>query len=394
MYIRLNSSEGWWALVERVAVSPVLLTWALERSGLTDEDSRWERFAKWAAGDELPTFKQLETFATATHAPLGYLFLPEPPVERVPIPDFRTVRNARITSPSPDLLETIYDSQMRHDWYRTYASEQGYEALPFVGSASIDDPVEQVADDIRRTIGFGMDQRARFGRWEDALRQLIDSIEDIGILVMVSGIVGGNTRRKLDPDEFRGFALTDPLAALIFVNGADTKAAQIFTMVHELAHVWLGETALSEAGMTTEAGNAHELWANKVAAEVLVPIASIRTDYDGSPELPELQRLARRYKVSTLVVLKRIHDAGFLGWDDYRARYLAELERLRAIIAGRKSTGGDYYNTQPLRISQNFARAVIVDTLEGGTLYRDAYGLLGASQRKTFDGLAEKLGVA
>lgn len=382
-------------MVERVAVSPNLLTWALNRSGLTAEDSRYDRFSRWAAGDEKPTFKQLEAFAQATHAPLGYLFLDHPPVESVPIPDFRTMGNAGVTQPSPDLLETIYECQSRHEWYRSYAAEQRYDALPFVGSATISDPVERVADEIRHALDFGIDQRARFTRWEDALRQLIDAIEDIGVLVMVSGIVGGNTRRKLDPQEFRGFALTNPLSSLIFVNGADTKAAQIFTMVHELAHVWLGETALSDAKMADAVSNAHELWANRVAAEVLVPITSIRADFRGNADVSELERLASKYKVSTLVVIKRIYDAGFLQWGDYRDRYAVELDRVRAIMAARQgSGGGDYYNTQPLRVSRSFARAVIVDTMEGRTLYRDAFGLLGAAKRKTFEGLASKLGVA
>ncbi len=373
---------------------PELLAWALDRSGISTDDSRYERFSRWASGDELPTFKQLEGFAHATHAPLGYLFLSEPPVETVPIPDFRTLGNVGVAQPSPDLLDTIYECQMRHDWYRSYALEQGYEPLPFVGSATVDDDSARVADEIRRAIGFGMDQRSRFSRWEDALRQLINSIEELGVLVMVSGIVGNNTHRKLNPREFRGFALTDPLASLIFVNGADTKSAQIFTMVHELAHVWLGESALSDAEMTASPNNDHELWANKVAAEVLVPIAAIRTDYGGDATTAELGRLAKRYKVSTLVVLKRIFDAGFLAWDDYRARYADELERVMAIVEARQGNGGNYYNTQQLRISRNFARAVIVDAMEGRTLYRDAFGLLGAAKRQTFDGLADRLGVA
>jgi len=211
---------------------------------------------------------------------------------------------------------------------------------------------------------------------------------------MVSGIVGSNTHRVLDADEFRGFALTDPLASLVFVNGADTKAAQIFTLVHELAHVWLGESALSDAQMARATNNDHELWANRVAAEILVPLSSVRADYRDNADQEELRRLARIYKVSTLVVLKRIHDAGFLTWEDYRSRYDTELARLKEIIAARKRSGGDYYNTQPLRISQTFARAVIVDAMEGRTLYRDAFSLLGSAKRSTFEGMANKLGVA
>ncbi|AZS36805.1 hypothetical protein CVS47_01414 [Microbacterium lemovicicum] len=379
----------------RVPVNPNLLAWALNRSGMSTESARYERFSRWAAGEGLPpTFRQLEEFANATHAPLGYLFLPQPPVESVPIPDFRTMQNAAVASPSADLLDTIYEAQQRQDWYRAYAVDQGLDPLPFVGSADVSDSHELVAEEIRRALDFNTDRRARFSSWEDALRQLIDAVEQTGVLVMVSGIVGSNTHRVLRPKEFRGFALSDPLASLVFINGADTKAAQIFTLIHELAHIWLGESALSDAPMARVTSNDHELWANKVAAEVLVPISSIRADYRNSAELPELQRFARIYKVSTLVVLKRIYDAGFLQWDDYRSRYKTELSRLKEIIDARKGSGGDYYNTQPLRISQTFARAVIVDAMEGRTLYRDAFSLLGSAKRSTFEGMANKLGVA
>lgn len=379
----------------RVPVKPQLLAWALDRSGISTDTARYEKFSRWAAGEGLPpTFRQLEEFAHATHAPLGYLFLAEPPVENVPIPDFRTLGNSGIASPSADLLDTIYEAQQRQDWYRAYARDHNFDPLPFVGSATIGNSTEAVADEIRRALDFGMDRRARFSTWEEALRQLIDSVEQIGVLVMVSGIVGSNTHRVLSPDEFRGFALTDTLASLIFVNGADTKAAQIFTLVHELAHVWLGESALSDAQMVHDTNNRHELWANRVAAEILVPKSSIEADFRGSADLPELQRLARLYKVSTLVVLKRIYDSGFLTWVDYRDRYETELDRLREILESRRGSGGDYYNTQPLRISQMFARAVIVDAMEGRTLYRDAFSLLGSAKRSTFEGMADKLGVA
>lgn len=382
-------------MIVRIPVEPQMLAWALERSGVSVGDPPYERFARWAAGEGPgPTFKQLEKFARATHAPLGYLFLSEPPVETVPIPDFRTLSNRPVTSPSADLLDTIYGAELRQDWYKSFALEQAHDPLPFVGSARIEDAPEIIAERIRLALDFGMERRGRFKTWQDALRELIDSVEKTGVLVMLSGIVGSNTRRVLKPKEFRGFALTNPLAALIFVNGADTKSAQMFTLVHELAHVWLGESALSDAEMAQTATNDHELWANKVAAEVLVPMSSLKAEYRKNPDRSELDRLARIYKVSSLVVLKRIFDAGFLTWVDYQKRYDDEHERLMKSISGRKSGGGNYYNTQPLRIGRTFARAVIVSAMEGRTLYRDAFSLLGSAKRSTFDRLARELGVA
>ncbi|MGW5006618.1 ImmA/IrrE family metallo-endopeptidase [Streptomyces parvulus] len=248
---------------------------------------------------------------------------------------------------------------------------------------------------MRSELRFEIRDRTSFPSWKEALRGLIDRIESTGVLVMVNGIVGVDTHRKLDPQEFRGFALTDKVAPLIFVNGADTKAAQIFTMVHELAHVVLGESALSDAALAKQADNDAELWCNRVAAEVLVPLADLRREYRGDPTVAELSRLARRYRVSNLVVLKRIYDAGFLLWDDYQQRYAAELSRIMALLkAGEASSGGDFYNVHPLRLSRQFARAVITDTLEGGTQFRDAYHLLGTKKHQTFQNLVEKIGAA
>lgn len=381
----------------RVAVAPDLLQWAVERASWDDEtiDKRAPKLNEWIAGRN-PTLKQLEKFARDTHTPLGLLFLPEPPEEKVPIPDMRTLGNAGVARPSADLLDVIYLCQARQQWYRSYAFDHGLVPPDFVGSATTDDSPSLIADRIRNLLNFDIADRAVFSNWEDALRRLIDRIEAIGVLVMVSGIVGSNTHRVLDPQEFRGLALADPIAPLIFVNGADTKAAQIFTMIHELAHIWLGESALSDAAMKAQHGQEHELWCNRVAAEVLVPQTLLRSDYGGKHTTSELERLAGRYRVSTLVVLKQLLTARLVSWDEFELRYDQELDRLKEILAARRgdTTGGNYYYTQPLRLSRQFARAVIASTFEGTTGYRDAYRLLGTKKHQTFHNLAAELGVA
>ncbi|MFI7482446.1 ImmA/IrrE family metallo-endopeptidase [Kocuria sp. M1R5S2] len=383
--------------VFRVPVAPAVLRWAAERSGRPPEDleHRFPELEAWERGDRQPTFHQLEQFAQATFTPFGSFFLAEPPVDKVPIPDFRTVGNHQVDHPSPDLLETIFICEQRQEWYRQHALISGAEPLPFIGSATVDGPVVETADRIREVLQFTDRDRAQDANWSEALRRLIDSAEEAGILVMVSGIVGNNTHRVLDPGEFRGFALSDPLAPLVFVNGADTKAAQIFTLIHEVCHLWLGQSALTDATMRRADGNAIELWCNQVAAEVLVPLAALRSDYRGAVSTEELDRLARMYKVSTLVVLKRIFDADLLDWDAYRAAYDEELSRVMALLAQqRKTPGGNYYNTQPLRVSRRFARALINDTKSGRTLHRDAFRLLGTRKHETFVRLGEQVGVA
>jgi len=379
--------------MNRVPVKPAMLRWALERAGRSAVSvrERLPQLDRWERGEASPTLKQLERFAQATHTPIGYLFLQEPPIELVPIPDFRTIGSERLERPSADLLDTIYLCQQRQEWYRDFARTEGEGPLPFVGSVTLASDIEETGALIRHALGFDLEERRRTPTWTEALRRFIGLADELGVLVMVSGVVGSNNRRKLDPEEFRGFALVDPLAPIVFVNGADTKAAQMFTLAHELAHVWLGQSALSDVAPASSPSHAVEIWCNRVAAELLVPLATFREEYQPEAALrAELDRLARRFKVSTLVILRRIHDAGGLTADQFWREYRLELERLRAMPSG---DGGNFYLTLGARASKRFARALVVRTLEGQSSFTEAFRLLGLKKMATFQELGHSLGV-
>lgn len=381
----------------RVPVVPSLISWAMNRSGKDPQglSSQFKDLADWLNGTKQPTYIQLEHYAAATLTPLGDFFLSEPPIDEVPIPDFRTIGNKVLAQPSPDLLETIYLCEQRQDWYQQHAISSGAEPLSFVGSVQLSSPYMQVANQIRQQLQFELHDRRQDESWHAALRRLIDTAEDAGILVMVSGIVGNNTHRSLKPNEFRGFALSDPYAPLVFINGADTKSAQIFTLIHEICHLWLGQSALTDSSMSISNTNETELWCNRVAAEVLVPRASLISSYQGLPTVEGIEKLARQFKVSTLVIIKSLFDAGRLTWEEFDPIYQKELTRIRKILETRASaSGGDYYNTQPLRVSRKFARAIITDANTGRTLHRDAYRLLGTRKHETFTKLGERVGAS
>jgi transcriptional regulator with XRE-family HTH domain len=210
----------------RVEVKKELLSWARERAGfdLAALAKRFPQLPAWERGDARPTLKQLEKFAKATYAPIGFLFLPEPPVEQVPIPDFRTIGNRHVERPSPDLLDTLYICRQRQEWYRDFARSEREHPLPFVGSVTVTANVEAAAARIRTALGFDVEERRRTPTWTDALRRFLGQADAAGVLVMVSGVVGNNNRRKLDPDEFRGFALADDRASLGRLSGARSKA--------------------------------------------------------------------------------------------------------------------------------------------------------------------------
>ena len=376
----------------RVEVRPALLRWARERASVEPADlaRRFPRLAEWESEEVCPTRKQLERFAKATRTPLDYLLLSEPPVERVPIPDFRTGGNRRNDLPSPDLLDTVQLCRQRQEWYREFARSQGDQPLSLVGSAKLNSDIEATAAVIRTALGFDLEDRRK--TWTDALRHLIQQAEALGILVMVSGVVGNNNYRRLDADEFRGFALADDLAPLVFINGADSKAAQMFTLAHELAHLWLGLTALSDVGPVTVPTHDVEHWCSQVAAELLVPLAVLRAEYEPGGDLRRaLDRLARRFKVSTLVILRRIHDARGLTRDQLWQAYQQELQWLGAKPRG---SGGNFYLTQSARMGKRFARALVASTLEGHTLHRDAFRLLGFSKLATLREFGHRLGLS
>jgi Zn-dependent peptidase ImmA (M78 family) len=379
--------------MNRVAIQPKLLRWACERAGFdrTDLEHKFPQLAAWESSTAQPTLKQLEAFAKATYMPVGYLFLSEPPVEKIPIPDFRALGNERIGHPSPDLLDTIYVCQQRQEWFRNYARSMGEKPMAFVGSARLEHEIVSTATRIRTALNFDVNMRRQMPTWTDALRHFIEQADDMGILVMCNRVVHNNNYRHLDPKEFRGFAMADDLAPLVFINGADTKAAQMFTLAHELAHIWLGQSAVSDSQPLTVPNEAVERWCNEVAAELLVPLELMRREYRTDAALTdEVSRLARRFKVSTLVILRRILDVGGLSQQEFWEAYHAEVDRLRAIPRG---TGENFYLTQAARVSKRFAAALVTNTLEGQTRYNDAFRMLGFSKLSTFKELGRSLGV-
>ena len=378
--------------MSKVAVKYDLITWAKERSGLGTDAlvKKFPKFREWERGEAQPTLRQLEALAKTTATPLGYFFLPNPPEERLPIPDFRTVPGAQAQRPSPNLLETIQTMQQRQGWMRDFLIEEGEEPLAFIGSITLRDDSDGVAARIRETLSLSENWAHNQRTWTDALKTLRDEIEDVGILVMVNGIVGNNTRRKLDVNEFRGFILVDQYTPLIFVNGADAKAAQMFTLAHELAHLWLGRGGVINFDDLQPVNHEVELFCNRVAAEFLVPAEFIREAWTEAEQTDEpFQFLARHFKVSPLVAARRALDLSLIPRQEFFSFYREYQEDERR--QKRKSSGGDFYATQGMRIGERFASAVVRAVKEGRLLYRDAYRLTGL-HGKTFDRYAESLG--
>lgn len=383
-------------MANSVSVKPELIRWAIERSGLAFDElvGKFPKLAAWQKGDAQPTFRQLENFAKKTMTPFGYFFLDSPPVEKLPIPDFRTVGDTPIERPSPNLIETIQVMQRRQAWMREYVIEDGQEPLEFVGSAENVGNVVSLAARIRETLGLNLDWSETHTKWEDALRTLRNSAERVGILVATSGVVGLNTRRQLDPEEFRGFVLCDDYAPLIFVNGADYKSAQMFTLAHELVHVWMGKGGLFNLINMMPHRDSIERLCNQVAAEFLVPghKLSRRWEHVKSTSRP-FHTLALSFKVSAIVVARRALDLKLINkgqFFDFYEREQVQWERRRAEEKTKKKQKPIFYQVQDARLGRRFAYGVVRATREGRLSYRDAYRLTDL-KGETFDRYAERI---
>jgi Zn-dependent peptidase ImmA (M78 family) len=380
-------------MAETVDVKPELIRWAVKRSGLPLDElaARFPKLGDWQSGARQPTLKQLEDFAKKTMTPFGYLFLDTPPVEALHIPDFRTKDDQAPRRPSPNLIETLHDMRRRQNWMREHLIEQGQEALPFVGEVTLPAQVKATAKRIRGALLLEDEWAESCSSWEEALRTLRDAAENIGILIAASGVVGLNNTRHLDPDEFRGFVLCDPYAPLIFVNGNDSKSAQMFTLAHELAHIWLGKDGLFNLVNTMPADDELERLCNRVAAEFLVPADKLRARWpEAEGTANPFRRLANIFKVSPIVAARRARDLGLIDDEKFFSFYHQTQTDWQREREERESTGGNFYATQSVRLSRRFAHAVVQAVREGRLLYLEAYRLTGL-KGDTFEKFSNRL---
>lgn len=346
----------------RCNVNPALLRWARERANLGIGDiattAALKKYRLWEEGKESPTISQVEIFAKKTHVAVGKLFLSKPPKEQMPIPDFRPVNNSQDKRFSVELYDTVNMCLSRQDWYLEYLAETGKKQLGFVGAADTNSDPIRVAGQIRQSLGFDLDNRARSRTWEEALRIFVDATENIGSMVMISGVVGNNTSRKLSVKDFSGFALVDKFAPLIFINGTASKAEQIYALAHELAHIWSNKTGISNYSVDESADHTQEeRWCNKVAAEILAPAQKL---------------------------LDKSDDLG-------ATRIVGKAKPSERSGTEEQEEEGNFYYTLRNRLGNRFSKALIESTLNHKVLHRDAMWLIGVNKLSTFDNFAKKL---
>lgn len=375
-------------------LQPTVLRWARERAGFGTKKIAAKvgvspgRVLEWERSGRI-SMSQVDKLAHHTHTPVGYLYLREPPEDDLPVPDFRATADARTRRPSPDLLETVHLMTRRQTWMREEMIEDGADPLTFVGCCDEDSTPSAAAVAMREHLKLPADWAVQRRSWTDALRYLRERVEASGILVVFNGIVGNNTRRKLDRKEFQGFALVDSYAPLTFVNSADFKAAQMFTLAHELAHVCAGATGVSNVVPSASPDHDLERFCDNAAAEFLVSEMELRAHWQRFDRIEaSLQAIAKRFKVSLLVAARRTLHLGLIGYEEFRQCY--SIYERQGTSKPDETAGGNFWNSQNVRIGRRFGAAVSRAVKEGRLSYREAYDLTGL-RGDTFDTFVRKL---
>jgi len=374
-------------------VNPTLLIWSRERVGLSPEalarklHVKPEKIHAWEQGQEKPTMRQARMWAQACYVPLGYLFLAKPPETRLPLADFRGLPDEQGPF-SPELEDVIQDALRKRDWLRERRLAEGWPPLAFIGKFSWErrPPPEAVAKDIRTTLSITPPPEPSERAPHAYLASLVKQAEALGILVLQSSYVGTYTRRVLDINEFRGFALSDPYAPLIFINAKDTHRGRIFTLMHEMAHLWIGTSGVSNPDLRRIARSEPEIerFCNQVAAEVLVPAEALRRHWPSPATYEALYHIARQFGVSMFVILLRGRTLGLLPRDKFQAFY---DEAVRRAENQDSSSGGHYYNTFVVRNSRTLLHEIAY-ALQAGLVGEDyAARLLNTTPRTLYKAL-------
>jgi len=355
--------------VAKVSVEPRMLKWAFLRSARSQAqlEKAFPQATSWFDGSHMPTFEQLEDFAAFTYTPVGYFFLENPPEEEPQIPFCSTTDLGKNPTLSINLAETIQIMQARQDWMRDYLLDEEAAPLDYVGSLSLGLPSTSAATEIREQLKLPANWPTIYSTWEETQKAMQAAIEKSGIALIINGIVRNDTQRRLNPNEFRGFVLTDDYAPLLFINGADSTGEQLFTLAHGLAHIFLGQRAIFHPEDVHHGKEKMERKCEEIAAEFLVPKLEFGTAWKVAADPYNFAELARQLKVSEQVVARRALDLGYIGKGDF-------FESYQELIHQNDSEDA-YDNDRKNQVGKLFGERIIAATRGGKMLYLEAYRL-------------------
>lgn len=382
-----------------IKVNPTILNWLMQEAQQGNVGSSIiDLIKEWISGEKEPTFSQIEKVSKKINIPFGYFFLEKPPLEKCKIVDFRTVDSISIHNPSRDLIDTVDLMSGIQEWMAEYNKENGASEYKFVGSIKTTDSVIPAAKTIREDLNLRLNWFEDFRNAREAFNSLRNTIADIGVIVMMNGIVGNNTHRTLNVSEFRAFALTDPYAPLIFINSRDADNGKLFSLLHELVHVWIGkDNFYNDVYGVSQKVSKEEQFCNAVAAEILVPDSIFIDEWSnqtGSNEaiIYELEKKFICSRFTLLIKAFNTHRIEKAEFNRLLNLFKGQFETMQNQKQGEISGGGDFYRTLATKWDRKVIQAMYAGVQSGRNQYRDVYRLTNTTG-KTFHELVRKVGI-
>ena len=381
-----------------VNISSDMLKWIVSQaSSYGFSDTVRDYLEKWQNGNA-PTFNQIEKVSKSTGIPLGYFFLQKPPVENITLVNYRTIDSEQLSNPSRNLIDTLHDMDLVQEWVREYQIANGNLPCAFVGLFKNETKYTTIAENIRNLLNIKIDWYNQTKTVEESFNFLRAAISNLGVVVMMNGVVGNNTHRPLDIEEFRAFAVVDEYAPLIFINANDSINGRLFSLVHEFVHICKGENSLYNDMVYVEhTVQPIEILCNAVAAEILVPHNVFITEWNNTVINQDnlifnIDQIAKKFKCGTMVIARRAYDNGFIDYSTYQQICKTAINSYNRNRKKKKEEGGGgyYYKTLASRLDRRFLDMVVGSVRSGTMQYTDAFRLTNTS-RATFDVLIQKI---
>lgn len=378
-----------------VNIHPAILSWALSQTSEEKLGTKLlENIKHWIDGTKSPTFNQIEDFSKKSHIPLGYFFLQTPPVEQISLLKYRTLDSVELANPSRNLIDTIHEMEMVQEWMINYRKEWNYDTIRVIGSLKDVTNIIIIADNIRNDLGLTIEWYKECVNSSEAFNKVRSLLEECGIVVMMNGVVGKNTHRALDVNEFRAFAMVNEWAPLIFINGADSAGGKLFSLFHEIAHLWVGVNDLyNDRRYSASEIKPIEAICNAVAGELMVPNAAFLEKWNNhiSVDIYEkIKEFAKIFRCSGSVIARRALDNKKINKNVYN-QVIEEAIEASLQAKQEKGSGGDYYKVARSKLDGVFVRALCESVKSGRTSFTEAYRLTNTTS-KTFFEVASGLG--
>jgi Zn-dependent peptidase ImmA (M78 family) len=382
-----------------MALNPHILTWARDAAGLSVEEAAHvlgfkdtrdrtaaERLQAMEAGEEQPSRSVLLNMARAYHRSLLVFYLSEPPRTGDRGQDFRRAPGTQPPEYDPTLDALIRDIRGRQGIVKDLLEQIEPKTVDYVASVTMDVPPAELARRITDRLGFSLAEFRQQANPQSAFTYLRDKVETSGAFVLLLGNLGSH-HTNISSRVFRGYAIADPVAPFIVVNDQDAHVAWAFTVLHELAHLWLGATGVSDGNIDAQL----ESYCNSVAGEILLPESDMNElRFLNRTSLQETVRavaqFASRWKISRAMVAYKLLRVSIISrdrWQEVNRHYEDEWHTAQALPASKdKNTGGpSYYVVKRHRLGHTLLDLVKNSLMEGFLTHTRAGLVLGVKPR-------------